>query len=119
MTTRRTGCADQFDIVGQIRRPFDIAMNLFDQAVEHADLMPPAEQFPAHLASDEAGAAGDEYLFHGRSPDGWRLQPDRMSTAAGGSCGHRGRNIFFNSDVPSNQLKRRAIFINMGMAVTR
>jgi hypothetical protein len=46
-------------------------------------------------------------------PHGWRLQPNRASTAASGSCGDEGRNIFFNSDVPDIYCKMIWIFTNI------
>jgi hypothetical protein len=55
--------ADQFHLLRKILRPLAIPMDLLDQAIEHSNLMPPAQQFPANGTPDEAGAAGDQNLF--------------------------------------------------------
>jgi len=51
---------DEFHGIVQQRRTLDMAVDLRDQAVEHADPVAATKQFLADEAADEAGAAGDQ-----------------------------------------------------------
>jgi hypothetical protein len=54
---------DQFGIVGEIVGPLAIAVDLLDQAVEHADLVAAPEQLLRNRPSNKASAARYEDCF--------------------------------------------------------
>jgi hypothetical protein len=58
----------KFYLAIEILGPFFFAMDLFNQAVECANLMPPREQFATNSAADETSATRDKYFLHGQSP---------------------------------------------------
>jgi hypothetical protein len=49
---------DQLGVFGKIIWPLAIAVDLLDQAVEHADLVAAPKKFAGNGSADEAGSAG-------------------------------------------------------------
>jgi hypothetical protein len=52
-----------------------VSVNLFDQAVEHANLVAAIEELGGNRPADETGAAGDQDVLHSLRPNGRRTDP--------------------------------------------
>jgi hypothetical protein len=72
----------QFHLRIEFGGSFALPVNLFDQAVQNADLVAAGQEFAADCAPDESGSAGDDYLLHSLSPqmnaNGSRRRADRF-----------------------------------------
>ncbi|GLV21049.1 hypothetical protein TomMM35A_09080 [Sphingobium sp. TomMM35A] len=92
--------ADQFYLAIKIPGPLTIAVDLFDQIIEHANSVPARQQLLANRPADKACSASDEYILHGQSPHDGETAAGKAAHCSRATTGNGISNIFFYRLVP-------------------